>query len=73
MMDDYLVLYVHLHDLDQSSLVQLLAIKHQKQLGFDLLAATANRSQSAFRSFSSHARLRSIRKFWMGCQKRMVY
>lgn len=37
-MDDYLVLYVHFHtQADPSSVVQLLAIKHQKQLGFDLL------------------------------------
>lgn len=34
-MDDYLVLYVHLRDHDLPGVVHLLAIKHQKQLGFD--------------------------------------
>lgn len=36
-MDDYLVLYAHLQDsMDEPGVVQLLAIKHQKQLGFDV-------------------------------------
>lgn len=38
-MDDHLVLYVHLRTRsDPSGAEQLLAVKHQKQLGFDLFA-----------------------------------
>lgn len=38
-MDDYLILYAYLRgSVDDSGVVQLLAIKHQNQLGFDMPA-----------------------------------
>lgn len=47
-MDEYLVLYVHFHaKAKQASSVHLLAIRHQKQLGFDLLAGRCSKSSAS--------------------------